>query len=85
MEPIIANILGRMRIGKFKVFSNLTEWFDEQSRYHRKDGKPVDYDDDLMSATHYMMMDLRFARPLEQPAYFPTSYGADHNPLDLAG
>jgi hypothetical protein len=80
--PITSQILNRMRTGRFKVFSTLSPWFDEQSRYHIKDGKPVDYDDDLMSATHYAMMELRSARPTEdQSSLFPATYGS-HDPLD---
>lgn len=84
IEPVIADILGRMRSAKFKVFSTLSPWFDEQSRYHRQDGKPVDYDDDLMSATHYAVMSLRHARPLDDSANFlPPFYAAGFDPLDI--
>lgn len=77
-------ILNRMRAGKFKVFAHLHAWFDEQSRYHIKDGKPVDYDDDLMSATHYAVMSLRHARPLDDEAdLYPPIYAPAFDPLDI--
>ena len=44
-----------------KVFSNLNDWFQEFRMYHRKDGKIVKLDDDLMSATRYANMMKRFA------------------------
>lgn len=82
--PVMQNILNRMRAGKFKVFTHLHAWFDEQSRYHIKDGKPVDYDDDLMSATHYAVMSLRHARPLDDEAdLYPRIYAPAFDPLDM--
>lgn len=39
--------------GRLKVFSHLHEWFKEKSSYHKKDGKVVDINDDLLSATRY--------------------------------
>lgn len=62
IEPIIGDILERMQTGRFKVFNHLQEWFEEKRMYHRKDGKIVDKQDDLMAATRYAVMDLRKAR-----------------------
>ena len=39
----------RMESGRFKVFKHLNDWFDEFRLYHRKDGRVVKEDDDLMS------------------------------------
>ena len=79
--PIAQDILNRMRSGRFKVFEGLTDWFEEQAAYHIVDGKAVDYNDDLISATHYAMMMLRAARPHEtQIPHEPVKYGSD-NPL----
>lgn len=50
-----------MRTGKFKVFSNLSQWFEEKRMYHRKDGLVVAKYDDLLSATRYAFMMRRFA------------------------
>ena len=62
-EIIIGRILERMRTGRFKVFSNQEEWLKEFRLYHRKDGVLVKRNDDILSATHYAMMMLRFAKP----------------------
>jgi phage terminase large subunit-like protein len=61
VEPGVQIIYNMMMSGHFKVFSHLTEWFSEFSMYHRKDGKIVPLMDDLMSATRYAVMSLRFA------------------------
>ena len=61
VEAGVFEILDRMRTGRFKVFANLSEWFEEFRLYHRKDGKIVKERDDLMAATRYAMMMLRFA------------------------
>jgi hypothetical protein len=50
-----------MQTGRFKVFRQLTDWFAEKRHYHRKDGKIVKERDDLLSATRYAVMMLRFA------------------------
>lgn len=71
-------MLTQMETGKFKVFSSLLDWFEEFRLYHRKDGKVVKEGDDLMSATRYGWMMLRFAeqiyrkrerRPRNRPLY----------------
>lgn len=61
IEPAVMDILERMRTGRFKVFSTCSEWFEEMRMYHRKDGKIVPVNDDLMSATRYGIMMLRKA------------------------
>lgn len=61
VEAGIMDMLTRMQTGRFKVFSHLNDWFDEFRLYHRKDGKIVKLDDDLLSATRYGVMMLRFA------------------------
>jgi hypothetical protein len=43
------------------VFKHLNDWWEEFRLYHRKDGKVVKEGDDLMSATRYGTMMLRFA------------------------
>jgi len=54
VEPGIMDLYERMQTGRFKVFSTQSEWFKEFRRYHRKAGKIVKLDDDLMDATRYM-------------------------------
>ena len=55
------DMLTRMQTGRFKVFKHLNDWWEEFRLYHRKDGKVVKEDDDLMAATRYALMMLRFA------------------------
>lgn len=62
VEPIVIEILERMRTGRFRVFRTLGKWMEEKRRYHRKDGKIVASFDDLMAATRVGMMDLRKSR-----------------------
>lgn len=53
-----------METGRFKVFRHLSDWFEEFRVYHRKDGKIVKLQDDLLSATRYAYMMRRHARPV---------------------
>lgn len=69
VEAGLSDMLSRMGTSKFKVFSHLNDWFDEFRLYHREDGKVVKLYDDLLSATRYALMDLRFA--IVQPNYQP--------------
>jgi phage terminase large subunit-like protein len=62
VEAGIAEMLMRMETGRFKVFSHLTEWFEEKRMYHRREGKIWKEFDDLMAATRYAVMCLRFAK-----------------------
>jgi hypothetical protein len=66
VEAGITEILERMQTGRFKVFENNAEWFEEMRLYHRKDGLIVKLIDDLMSATRYAVMMRRFA--ITQPS-----------------
>jgi hypothetical protein len=61
VEAGLSDMLGRMQKGKLRVFSNQEDWFSEFRMYHRKDGKVVKERDDLMAATRYAIMMLRFA------------------------
>ena len=61
VEPGIAEILDRMRTGRFMVFSTCEKWFEEFRLYHRKDGKIVKANDDAMDATRYALMMVRYA------------------------
>ena len=61
VEAGVIGILDRMQTGRFKVFRHLTDWFSEKRHCHRKDGKIVKERDDLLSATRYGVMMLRFA------------------------
>lgn len=75
VEAGLMDMLDRMRTGRLKVFSTCPMWFEEFLLYHRKDGKVVKLIDDLMSATRYAIMMLRFAtvhEPKHQPIKFET-------------
>ncbi|MEJ0004437.1 MAG: hypothetical protein WDN30_14440 [Pararobbsia sp.] len=67
VEAGILDMLTAMQTGKFKVFAHLNEWFAEFRLYHRKDGKIVKLEDDLMSATRYARMMLRYATVPPKP------------------
>lgn len=60
----LVNIYNRMMEGRFKVFSHLSKWFNEKATYHTKDGKVVRFNEDIMSATRYAVMMLRFSEPM---------------------
>lgn len=62
VEAGIMLMLERMETGRFKVFAHLEEWFKEFRLYHRKDGVIVKVNDDLMAATRYAVMMLRYAK-----------------------
>lgn len=62
-EPIIYELLERMKTGRFKVFSTCTEFFEEYRSFHRKDGKIVNRRDDTLKAAMYGAMMRRFASP----------------------
>ena len=61
VEAGISEMLDRMLTGRLKVAAHLNDWFDEFRLYHRKDGKVVKEYDDLLSATRYLLMMLRYA------------------------
>ena len=69
IEVGIMDLLQRMEDGKFKVFSTLSEWWMEFRMYHRKEGKIVPLHDDLMSATRYAAMSMRFAVAGNDPTW----------------
>ncbi len=62
VEGSILDMLQRMQSGRFKVFSTCTMWLEEFRLYHRKDGRVVKEHDDLISASRYATMMLRYAR-----------------------
>ena len=61
VEAGVMEMLERMQTGRFKVASHLNDWWEEFRLYHRKDGKLVKEADDVLSATRYALMMLRFA------------------------
>ena len=74
VEAGLMDMLARMQTGRFKVFKHLLDWLEEFRLYHRKDGKVVKEGDDLLAATRYAVMMLRYARTETQWRKF-------HSPL----
>ena len=70
VEAGVMSMLMRMQSGRFKVFSTCQFWLEEFRGYHREDGRLCKQDDDLMSATRYAAMSLRFAETKPQPVRF---------------
>lgn len=62
VEAGLMDMLDRMLTGRLKVARHLNDWWEEFRLYHRKDGKVVKLFDDIMSASRYLNMSLRFAR-----------------------
>lgn len=62
LEDSIDDIRSRMASGKFKIFPHCTKLIGEIATYHRRNHKPVDIKDDLIAATRYAHMMLRFSR-----------------------
>jgi len=62
VEGGLKSIYDAMMEGRFKVFSHLSQWFDEKNLYHRKDGKIVKERDHLMDAGRYLWISRRFAQ-----------------------
>lgn len=53
---------------RIHVFASLNDWFEEFRLYHRKDGKVVKLQDDLMAATRYAYAMLRYATTPPDPS-----------------
>jgi phage terminase large subunit-like protein len=74
VEAGIAEMLDRMQTGRWKVFSTCSEWLEERRLYHRKDGKIVKERDDVISASRYGLMMLRFAETPPKKAHLQPRY-----------
>ena len=61
VEAGISDMLQRMQKGQWKVFSTCQDWLEEFRLYHRKNGKIVKERDDVISASRYALMMLRYA------------------------
>ena len=83
VEAGLGEILERMQTGRFKVDMTLTQWWEEFRMYHRKDGKVIKERDDLMCATRYGMMMLRYAQPAEYAPKPRDKYSDRRSHLDL--
>lgn len=67
VEAGLMDMLDRMQTGRLKVAAHLHDWWEEFRLYHRQDGKIVKVGDDLLSATRYALMMLRFAKVQAKP------------------
>ena len=79
VEAGLMDMLDRFLTGRLKIFSHLSEVFEEIRMYHRENGKVVKIDDDRISAIRYALMMLRFAK-LAEPKRRPTSTWAPKDP-----
>ncbi len=61
VEAGVIDMLERMQSGRLKVFNTCDDWFQEMDLFHRKNGQIVKINDDLLSATRYAIMMLRYA------------------------
>lgn len=68
-------MLQYMQTGRFKVAEHLNDWFEEFRMYHRKNGQIVKVLDDVMSATRYAFMMLRYA--IVKPERVDIDYSGD--------
>jgi len=71
VEAGIQDMITRMQTGRFKVFSTVQVFFEEYRIYHREKGAIVKLIDDLISATRYGIMMLRFAEVAPAPLVKP--------------
>jgi hypothetical protein len=76
VEAGLMEILQRMQTGRWKVDRTLTQWWEEFRMYHRKDGQVVKEREDLMAATRYAFMMLRYALQQEYAPKRPDRYQA---------
>lgn len=81
VEAGLMDMLDRMQTGRFKVFEHLNDWWEEFRLYHRLDGKLVKERDDLISATRYALMMLRYS--VTEPA--PIDWGMSQHQGDWMG
>ena len=64
VEYGVNEMLRAMEAGKLKVFSTCRKFLQETKIYHRKDGKIIDRNDDMISAFRYgFLMMTRWGRP----------------------
>lgn len=81
VEAGLMELLQRMQTGRFKVAASLQQWWEEFRMYHRKDGKIIKERDDLMDATRYAMMMIRYAIPQELAPVRPDRYANRKNAM----
>ncbi len=80
-EAGITEMDNRFSSGRLKVAAHLVEWADEYQGYHRVNGVVNKIDDDLLSASRVLCMDIRFAQPWEK---FQGFRDRRHQPAQVA-
>lgn len=80
IEAGVAEMEDRLKTGRLRVASHLSQWFDEYRQYHRDKGQIVKKFDDLMAATRYGIMMLRYARR-QARIKLPPTVGTAYDPL----
>jgi len=75
VEPGLMEILERMRTGRFKVFADIKDVFNEFRRYHRKQGKVVKEFDDLLDAVRYAALSVQRFGVSKGELRLPEVYG----------
>ena len=74
VEAGIQDMLTRFQTNRLKIFANQSKLLEEMRMYHRKDGKIVPINDDVISAMRYAILSLRKARVKN---YQPTQLRSD--------
>lgn len=82
VEAGVAEMFARMVSGRLKVFSHLTDVFNEIAGYYRKDGKIVKEADDRLCAIRYAVMMSRFASYGSQARRRGARYAQTWDPLN---
>lgn len=80
-EPVIQDLIARAKTGRFFVADHLDAWFEQKRFYHRKDGKIVREKDDILSATFYGMMMLRYATTHLESSFLPEEQDRNFDPI----
>ena len=62
VEAGVQDMLTRFQTNRLKIFANQSKLLEEMRMYHRKDGKIVPINDDVISAMRYGILSLRKAR-----------------------
>jgi hypothetical protein len=80
VESGVMMMLERMETGRWKVFANCSDWFEEFRNYHREEGVIVKEMDDTLCASRYAAMMLRFGitRPALARTDAMTTVGDPH-------
>ena len=65
VEEGIVEMQERMATGRLKVSESFVEWFNEMRQYHREKGLIVKVKDDLLDATRYAIMMVRYAKAVQ--------------------